>query len=134
MSACNLQGGLEDGEVSTGLLVPSRNVENPQQNTWLDSEADYQDSELLMNDPKKREEAIAKLLSFRDVKGFKQITDIHEHYRFYRQLGKGSFGEVLLGEHIHARVQCAIKVIRKKSIEKHDILVNLMHNELRVLE
>lgn len=87
-----------------------------------------------MNDPTRRQEAIERLLSFKDVKGFKSIVDIHQHYRFFKQLGKGSFGEVLLGEHVRGRVQCAIKVIRKKGIEKHQILVNLMHNELKVLE
>lgn len=74
------------------------------------------------------------MLSFKDVKGFKKVADIHQYYRFFKTLGKGSFGEVLLAEHVRAKVQCAVKVIRKRSLEKHDILVQLMHNELKVLE
>ncbi len=49
-------------------------------------------------------------------------------------MGKGSFGEVYLAKHIKADVLCAVKVIRKKTIQKHKILVELMHNELKVLE
>ena len=29
---------------------------------------------------------------------------------------------------------CAIKIIKKREIQKHQILVDLMHNELKVLE
>jgi hypothetical protein len=39
-----------------------------------------------------------------------------------------------MAEHIQAQVRCAIKIIKKRSIEKHDILVQLMQNELQVLE
>lgn len=49
-------------------------------------------------------------------------------------LGKGSFGEVRKARHLKAGVDCAIKIIKKKVIEKHPILVSLMNNELRVLE
>jgi serine/threonine protein kinase len=35
------------------------------------------------------------------------------------QLGKGSFGEVRKARHIKADVDCAIKIIKKKLIEKH---------------
>ena len=49
-------------------------------------------------------------------------------------MGKGSFGEVRKAEHNRARVQCAIKIIKKREIQKHQILVDLMHNELKVLE
>lgn len=58
-----------------------------------------------------------KVLSFKDFKGFKRVTDIHDHYKFFKALGKGSFGEVLSAEHIRAKVPCAVKVIRKKNIE-----------------
>jgi serine/threonine protein kinase len=49
-------------------------------------------------------------------------------------IGKGSFGEVYLAKNIKADVLCAVKVIKKKTIEKHQILVELMHGELKVLE
>jgi hypothetical protein len=31
-------------------------------------------------------------------------------------------------------VPCAIKIIKKEKIQEHQILVDLMHNELEVLE
>ena len=52
----------------------------------------------------------------------------------YELLGKGSFGEVRKANHIKANVNCAVKIIKKKAIQKHQILVDLMHNELQVLE
>lgn len=106
--------------------MPERN------NRFSDLEFSY--SYLNSKDPKVREDAYRKLLSFKDIKGFKAITDIHEHYRFYKTLGKGSFGEVLLAKHIKADVECAVKVVRKKNLEKQAILKDLMCNEMRVLE
>lgn len=82
----------------------------------------------------KTSESIRRILSFKDFKGFKKIADITDHYRFFHPLGKGSFGEVMKAEHTKANVVCAVKIIKKKSIEKHQILVDLMHNELKVLE
>lgn len=64
-------------------------------------------------------ESYRRVISFKDFKGFKQVKDIHEHYQFFRILGKGSFGEVLCASHIKAKVECAVKVIRKKSIQEH---------------
>lgn len=49
-------------------------------------------------------------------------------------LGRGSFGEVLLASHVKADVTCAVKVIKKAKIQKHEILVQLMHSEMKVLE
>ncbi len=87
-----------------------------------------------MQDPLKLQAAYRQLLSFKDFKGIKRVEDIHLHYRFIKILGKGSFGEVLLALNLRADVPCAVKVIKKSKIEKHDILVKLMHNELKVLE
>ena len=49
-------------------------------------------------------------------------------------MGKGSFGEVRKARHIKANVWCAIKMIKKRAIHEHQILIDLMHNELKVLE
>ena len=75
-----------------------------------------------------------QMLSFKDFKGFKKIKDIGDHYSFFKTLGKGSFGEVMQAEHIKANIDCAVKIIKKKNIQNHKILVELMHNELMVLE
>lgn len=68
-------------------------------------ETDYRESVTFnYEDPKQRAEAYRRVITFKDFKGFKSVTDIHEHYKFYKTLGKGSFGEVLLAEHIRAKV------------------------------
>jgi serine/threonine protein kinase len=67
-----------------------------------------------------------KILTFKDFKGFKKINNINELYTFYKVLGKGSFGEVRKAEHIRAGVDCAVKVIKKRAIMQHQILVELM--------
>jgi serine/threonine protein kinase len=112
-----------------------------------DVEIDFKETEHYLNslaDPVRKEEATRRVISFKDFKGFKRLgaqregelkkEDIHDHYKFYKVLGKGSFGEVLLASHIKAKVPCAVKVVRKKSIEKQPILVSLMKGELHVLE
>ena len=75
-----------------------------------------------------------RILSFKDFKGFKRAKDIRNTYILYQPLGKGSFGEVRKATHIKANVDCAVKIIKKKAIQQHQILVDLMHNELKVLE
>ena len=122
--------GPSTDEFSNEVLIDRKSRNSKRNNEQEDT--DYRDSET--QEQLSRAEAYRRVLTFKDFKGFKTVKDIHEHYRFYKALGKGSFGEVLCAEHIKAKVPCAVKVIRKKSIEKHDILVELMHNELKVLE
>ena len=77
-----------------------------------------------------------RILSYKDYKGFKKVSDdfIKDRYLVEKQIGNGSFGKVFKALHKKADVICAIKQIKKTSIEQHEILVNLMHNELKVLE
>ncbi len=75
-----------------------------------------------------------RIITFKDFKGFKEVDDITLHYKFFDTLGKGSFGEVKKGENIKGEYKCAIKIVKKAAISKHKILVDLMHNELKVLE
>ena len=81
-----------------------------------------------------RTESVRRILSFKDFKGFKKIRNIADYYNFYNRLGQGSFGEVIKAEHRKANVICAVKIIKKSKIEEHQILIDLMHNELKVLE
>ena len=81
-----------------------------------------------------RSQDLKKIITFKDFKGFKEVDDIMLHYKFYDTLGKGSFGEVKKGENIKGEYKCAIKIVKKAAISKHKILVDLMHNELKVLE
>jgi serine/threonine protein kinase len=79
-------------------------------------------------------ESVRRILSFKDFKGFKKVHDISDYYQFGETLGSGSFGEVVRAVHRKAEVSCAIKIIKKRKIEEHQILIDLMHNELLVLE
>ena len=54
-------------------------------------------------------------------------------YQIGRVLGKGSFGEVRECLNTQTGVTCAIKIVNKEYIGQHQVLVNLMEQELEVL-
>ena len=85
----------DNGEVK--LNAPERAIQRT-------SEQEYMNSYLAVKDPKKLEEAYRRLIAFKDFKGYKRVKDIHQHYEFFKILGKGSFGEVYLANHIKADV------------------------------
>lgn len=74
-----------------------------------------------------------KLLQFRLFKTLKQATDVSTKYKVGRVLGKGSFGEVRECLNIKTGVTCAIKTVSKAHIGQHQVLVDLMEQELDVL-
>jgi serine/threonine protein kinase len=80
------------------------------------------------------DETARKIITYKDYKGFKKIGNINEKYEFGDLLGQGSFGVVKRAMHKQAHVECAVKFIAKKKVHEHQILTNLMHNELEVLE
>ena len=92
--------------------------------SWLDSTKDSLNAN----------QRYGSILSFKDFKGFKQVKNIKDRYKIGRVLGEGSFGQVRIALHRQAEVKCAIKIIRKDKIDEHDILQELMKNELTVLE
>lgn len=57
-----------------------------------------------------------RIITFKDFKGFKNIEDIKTKYKFYKILGKGSFGEVRQATNIKGNFNCAVKIIKKASI------------------
>lgn len=46
----------------------------------------------------------------------------------------GSFGEVVLAVHLLTNEKRAIKVIDKKKVEKHEILMQLQQSEFQILQ
>ena len=74
-----------------------------------------------------------KVLQFRLFKSLKDAHDISSKYQVGRILGKGSFGEVRECLNTQTGVTCAIKTISKAHIGQHQVLVNLMEQELEVL-
>jgi serine/threonine protein kinase len=55
-------------------------------------------------------------LSFKASKGFKKIRKITDNYQLGKELGKGSFGSVRLGQHRGSKVMVAIKIIKKQQL------------------
>ena len=74
------------------------------------------------------------ILTFKDFRGFKKVQNIKERYKIGRVLGEGSFGQVRIAMHRAADIKCAVKIIRKDKINEHQILIELMKNELQILE
>ena len=60
-----------------------------------------------------------KVISFKDFKGFKRVEDISLNYELGETLGSGSFGTVKRAKHIRGNVDCAVKCIKKREIQKH---------------
>ena len=61
------------------------------------------------------------------------MKDIESKYEFGKMLGKGAFGEVRQCKHKSSGQIFAIKIMRKKDIEKQSIYVELLQNELQIL-
>lgn len=74
-----------------------------------------------------------KLLQFRLFKSLKDATNILNKYQVGRVLGKGSFGEVRECLNTQTGVVCAMKTVSKAHIGQHQVLVDLMEQELDVL-
>lgn len=75
-----------------------------------------------------------KVLQFRQFKSLKEAGDISSKYQVGRVLGKGSFGEVREVRNAQTGVTCAMKIVSKEHIGKHQVLVDLMEQELDVLQ
>ena len=73
-------------------------------------------------------------LSFKTTQAFKNIENFSDQYDIVRPLGAGAFGEVCLGEHKKSNVPCAIKIIRKQSLQVAQVYEELNKNEFQVLE
>ena len=65
-------------------------------------------------------------MSYKNVKGYSRIEDIHTKYKWKKKLGEGSFGQVFQAMHIKAQTPVAIKQINKKTLEAHQIYKQLM--------
>ena len=74
-----------------------------------------------------------KLLQFRMFKSLKSTTEISSKYKVGRELGSGAFGKVHECLNTQTGVTCAIKIVNKKKISKHPVLIQLMEQELEVL-
>ena len=69
---------------------------------------------------------VNKLLSFKDLRGFRKIEEIKELYSWEKQLGAGQFGTVHEAVHIRADEKCAVKVIHKTKVAEAQIYQELL--------
>lgn len=76
-----------------------------------------------------------KTLAMKDTKGFKKADAIENYYDIQKSIGHGmvnfvkqfigAFGEVVKAIHLQTNQVRAIKVIEKKKITKHEMLMQL---------
>ena len=74
------------------------------------------------------------MLSSKEAMKFKKVDRFDQLYFMRQELGAGAFGTVHLGEHRKTGVPCAIKIIRKENLQKHEIYEQLNQQEFEVLE
>lgn len=75
-----------------------------------------------------------RLLDFKESMKFKKVKRFDQFYIIRQELGAGAFGSVKLGEHCKTHMACAIKIIKKQSLRKHQVYEQLNRNEFEVLE
>lgn len=75
-----------------------------------------------------------KVLTFRLFKRLKEVKDLSANFEIGSILGKGSFGEVRRCINKNTGMECAIKIVNKSHIGQHQVLVDLMEQELEVLQ
>ena len=81
-----------------------------------------------------RERENQHFIDFKQMMKFKTVKKFSKHYRTRGTLGRGQFGMVMLGYHTGTEVPCAIKMIKKEEIARHEILKQLNKQELEILE
>jgi serine/threonine protein kinase len=65
--------------------------------------------------------------------GIKRSDSITNFYDIEGIIGRGAFGEVVKAKHLFSNEYRAIKMIEKKKIAKHSVLMQLQVQELNVL-
>lgn len=60
-----------------------------------------------------------------DFMGIKKSDSIENFYSIEAVIGRGAFGEVVRAKHLFSNDHRAIKIIEKKKLVKHSILMQL---------
>jgi len=60
-----------------------------------------------------------------DFMGIKKSDSIDNFYEIETVIGRGAFGEVVRAKHLFSNEFRAIKIIEKKKLKKHSILMKL---------
>ena len=72
-------------------------------------------------------------INMSDFIGIKKSESIDNFYNIETVIGRGAFGEVVRAKHLFSNDYRAIKMIEKKKLQKHSILMKLQLSELDVL-
>jgi serine/threonine protein kinase len=67
----------------------------------------------------------SRLINMADFMGIKKSESIESFYEIQNVIGRGAFGEVVKAKHLFSNEYRAIKIIEKKKINKHSILMQL---------
>ena len=74
---------------------------------------------------------VMHVANFRQFRAQRMIDyNINEIYDFKKKIGEGAFGEVWEAYHIKGIMSCAIKIVKKQKLRKHQIYIDLMDQEL----
>ena len=80
------------------------------------------------------EEKQEKVLSENERITLKKVIQFSDHYSVETDLGVGSYGTVKVGQHKKTGMRCAIKIIKKESVEMPVVYQQLIKNELMIRE
>jgi len=84
-----------------------------------------------------REKKVTKssksMINMSDFMGIKKSESIDNFYKIDTVIGRGAFGEVVKASHLFSNDIRAIKMIDKRKLAKHSILMQLQLSELNVL-
>ena len=75
--------------------------------------------------PKLSNRTSKNMINMSDFMGIKKSDSIDNFYRTRDILGRGAFGEVVRAEHLFSNEVRAIKMIDKRKLSKHSILMAL---------
>jgi calcium-dependent protein kinase len=89
--------------------------------------------ELLASEDKEQEGDDAQQLTFKNLKAFKKVDNIHDKYALGKELGRGAFGVVYEAKAKGGKVTVAIKSLAKANVGDEE-LAQLMCNEIYVLQ
>lgn len=85
------------------------------------------------NFDEKDEEEIQEHLRYKDLKMLRKVVNIKDEYSLGQVIGTGTYGVVVEAVHLKFKLKCAIKIMTKEKLFKHQSRIENLENELRVL-
>ena len=101
---------------SNSTIKPLSNLEDEHGNKLVSSSR---------NPLKSSSRTSAANINMSDFMGIKKSDSIDNFYEIETVIGRGAFGEVVRAKHLFSNEFRAIKIIEKKKLKKHSILMKL---------